>query len=156
MSVAYSKFGLGGINTGKTECRVANSGISGQKVSSVMTGSISVCVDRLETALSKLIEGLENHKSAYDQRLEEIEVQLNQERALSQSIKQELEHASQTARQNAIQEFQEKVDELLQRESILIQEIQKLKQQTVDQDKQRTKDMEDLTKIISEVSRILT
>ncbi|MCY4445478.1 MAG: hypothetical protein OXC02_03335 [Rhodobacteraceae bacterium] len=120
-----------------------------------MEDTITSYIGRLEKAFDQVIKRIEIQQQLFQQRIEETEYQLAEERQRNEDLINENLHTLKLVKKTTADEFNEQIQEYSKREQILLQEIKNYKKQLSVLTKQRNKDVDDLRMIISELEEIL-
>ena len=115
-----------------------------------MAEDLEEYINRLHGALEEIIQGADHKLQMASQRIYEIELQLESERASNKELQKKLSQITESANQVPDEHWQEKITEYQAREEKLQQEIVALQSELDSVQSSRNKDREDLQSVLTE------
>ncbi len=112
-------------------------------------------INRLQGALEEIIQGADHKLQVASQRIFEIELQLESERANNKELQKNLSQIADSVNQVPDKQLQKKISEYQTREKKLQQEIVTLQSELDSVQSSRNKDREDLQSILTEFKGML-
>ncbi|MCY4308227.1 MAG: hypothetical protein OXC57_08145 [Rhodobacteraceae bacterium] len=120
-----------------------------------MAEDLEEYINRLHGALEEIIQGADHKLQTASQRIYEIELQLESERASNKELQKKLSQITESANQVPDEHWQEKITEYQAREEKLQQEIVALQSELDSVQSSRNKDREDLQSVLTEFKGML-
>ncbi|MCY4185488.1 MAG: hypothetical protein OXC82_02525 [Rhodobacteraceae bacterium] len=120
-----------------------------------MAEDLEEYINRLHGALEEIIQGADHKLQMASQRIYEIELQLESERASNKELQKKLSQITESANQVPDEHWQEKITEYQAREEKLQQEIVALQSELDSVQSSRNKDREDLQSVLTEFKGML-